>query len=142
MGLNWSFTPVIDINAAWRSAIVGTRSFGSDVGKIERVGPASAVQIPANYRTINARVVTPGLIDAHSVIGLAGYLNQPHDQMQLERSAAIQPELRAVDAYNGRERLIEWVRGFGVTTLHTGHGPGSLISGQTMMLRVWPRPWS
>jgi imidazolonepropionase-like amidohydrolase len=105
-------------------------------GKIERVGPASSVQIPANYRTINARVVTPGLIDAHSVIGLAGYLNQPHDQMQLERSAAIQPELRAVDAYNGRERLIEWVRGFGVTTLHTGHGPGSLISGQTMIVKT------
>lgn len=105
-------------------------------GKIERIGPASAVQIPASYRTISARVVTPGLIDAHSVIGLAGYLNQPHDQMQLERSAAIQPELRAVDAYNGRERLIEWVRGFGVTTLHTGHGPGSLISGQTMIVKT------
>ncbi len=36
VGLNWSFTPVIDINAAWRSAIVGTRSFGSDVTRIER----------------------------------------------------------------------------------------------------------
>lgn len=36
VGLNWSFTPVIDINAAWRSAIVGTRSFGSDVERIER----------------------------------------------------------------------------------------------------------
>lgn len=105
-------------------------------GKIERVGPASSVQIPANYRTINARVVTPGLVDAHSVIGMAGYLNQPHDQMQLERSAAIQPELRAVDAYNGRERLVEWVRGFGVTTLHTGHGPGALISGQTMIVKT------
>lgn len=36
VGLNWSFTPVIDINAAWRSAIVGTRSFGSDIERIER----------------------------------------------------------------------------------------------------------
>jgi imidazolonepropionase-like amidohydrolase len=105
-------------------------------GKIERVGPSSAVPVPAGYKTINARVVTPGLIDARSTIGLSGYLNQPHDQMQLERSAAIQPELRAVDAYNGRERLIEWVRGFGVTTLHTGHGPGSLVSGQTMIVKT------
>ncbi len=105
-------------------------------GKIERVGAASAVTIPKGYKTINARVVTPGLIDAHTVIGLAGYLNQPHDQMQVERSASIQPELRAVDAYNGRERLVEWVRGFGVTTLHTGHGPGSLISGQTMIVKT------
>lgn len=36
VGLNWSFTPVIDINQAWRSAIVGTRSYGSDVDRIER----------------------------------------------------------------------------------------------------------
>jgi beta-N-acetylhexosaminidase len=36
VGLNWSFTPVIDINAGWRSAIVGTRSFGSDVERVER----------------------------------------------------------------------------------------------------------
>ncbi len=57
-------------------------------GKIERVGAASDVTIPAHYKRITARVVTPGLVDAHSVIGLAGYLNQPHDQMQLERSAA------------------------------------------------------
>lgn len=36
VGLNWSFTPVIDINHAWRSAIVGTRSYGSDLDRIER----------------------------------------------------------------------------------------------------------
>ncbi|MGH9903193.1 MAG: amidohydrolase family protein, partial [Pyrinomonadaceae bacterium] len=105
-------------------------------GKIERVGPAAEITIPANYRTIRAKVVTPGLIDAHTVIGLSGYMNQPHDQMQLERSAPMQPELRAIDAYDARERLIEWVRGFGVTTIHTGHGPGSLISGQTMIVKT------
>jgi len=36
MGVRWSFTPVIDVNAAFRSPIVGTRSYGSDVDKIER----------------------------------------------------------------------------------------------------------
>ncbi|KVD46812.1 glycoside hydrolase family 3 [Burkholderia sp. ABCPW 11] len=36
LGIRWSFTPVIDINAAFRSAIVGTRSFGSDIARIER----------------------------------------------------------------------------------------------------------
>jgi len=70
------------------------------------------------------------------VVGLAGILNQKQDQDQLERSAAIQPELRAIDAYNTRDRLIEWVRGFGVTTLHTGHAPGELISGQTMIVKT------
>jgi imidazolonepropionase-like amidohydrolase len=105
-------------------------------GKIERVGPISQVKIPSDYKTLTARVVTPGLVDAHTVVGLAGYLNQPHDQDQLERSAPMQPELRAIDAYNSRERLIEYLRGFGVTTIHTGHGPGALISGQTMIIKT------
>ena len=105
-------------------------------GKIESVGTASAVKIPAGYRVINAKVVTPGLIDAHSVIGLNGYLNQPHDQMALDTSSPVQPELRAIDAYNAEEKLIEWVRSFGVTTIHTGHQPSALISGQTMIAKT------
>ena len=105
-------------------------------GRIERVGSAADVNIPSGYRTLQAKVVTPGLIDAHAVIGLAGYLNQAHDQDQLERSDPIQPSLRAVDAYNAREKLVEWVREFGVTTLHTGHGPGALVSGQTVLVKT------
>jgi imidazolonepropionase-like amidohydrolase len=105
-------------------------------GKIERVGPASAVKIPKDYRVVTARVVTPGLVDAHTVVGLSGYLNQPHDQMQLERSSPMQPELRATDAYDARERLVEWLRTLGVTTIHTGHGPGALVSGQTLIAKT------
>ncbi|AEN73402.1 amidohydrolase [Rhodothermus marinus SG0.5JP17-172] len=105
-------------------------------GKIEQVGPAQTVRIPEGYRVLEAVVVTPGLIDAHSVVGLAGILNYDHDQDQLDTSDPIQPELRAIDAYNAREKLVEWVRSFGVTTLHTGHGPGAVISGQTMLVKT------
>ncbi|EKD60122.1 MAG: hypothetical protein ACD_54C00927G0004 [uncultured bacterium] len=35
IGINWSFTPVLDINAAFRSAIVATRGFGSDPATIK-----------------------------------------------------------------------------------------------------------
>ncbi|RMF52792.1 MAG: amidohydrolase, partial [Bacteroidetes bacterium] len=105
-------------------------------GRIERVGPAERVAVPAGYRVLDAAVVTPGLIDAHSVVGLAGILNVDHDQDQLDTSDPIQPELRAFDAYNAREALVGWVRGFGVTTLHTGHGPGAVISGQTMLVKT------
>lgn len=105
-------------------------------GTIERVGPASQVAIPAGYRVLEAKVVTPGLVDAHSVVGLAGALNQPHDQDQLDRTDAVQPELRAVDAYNANDELVAWLRGYGVTTVHTGHGPGALASGQTMVVKT------
>jgi imidazolonepropionase-like amidohydrolase len=105
-------------------------------GKIAAVGPASEVAIPEGVPVLEAAVVTPGLIDAHSVVGLSGYLNSPHDQDQLERSAPIQPDLRAIDAYNAREPLVAWVREHGVTTLHTGHGPGALVAGETMIVKT------
>jgi len=34
LGYDWSFGPVVDINSAFRSAIVGTRSFGSDPDRV------------------------------------------------------------------------------------------------------------
>jgi imidazolonepropionase-like amidohydrolase len=105
-------------------------------GKVERVGAASQIEIPSGYQTLSAKIVAPGLVDAHSTVGLTGYLNAPSDQDQLERSAAVQPELRALDAYDPQERLIEWVRSFGVTTMNTGHGPGALISGETMIVKT------
>jgi imidazolonepropionase-like amidohydrolase len=85
---------------------------------------------------LEAAVVTPGLIDAHGTVGFSGILNIDHDQDQLERSSPIQPELRAIDAYNPHDPLVEWVRGFGITTVHTGHAPGELISGQTLIVKL------
>lgn len=105
-------------------------------GKILAIGPASSVSIPGDMDVVNAAVVTPGLIDAHTVVGMVGYLSQDDDQDHLEQSAAIQPELRAIDAYNAREPLIEWLRTFGVTTIHSGHGPGEIISGQTLIAKT------
>lgn len=105
-------------------------------GRIEQVGPEASVQIPSGYEVHEAIVVTPGFIDAHSVVGLAGIYNVDHDQDQLDQSNAIQPELRAIDGYNAREELVGVLRDRGITTVHTGHGPGAVISGQTMIVKT------
>ena len=105
-------------------------------GKLAYVGPAQDRMYTADHRVVRAQVVTPGLIDARATAGLSGLLNQPHDQDMLERSSAIQPELRAIDAYNAQDPLVAWLRGFGVTTLNTGHGPGTLVPGQTMIVKT------
>lgn len=105
-------------------------------GKIAAIGQSGDVKVPEGFAVLQAAVVTPGLVDAHSAVGLTGILNQDQDQDQLERSQPIQPALRAVDAYNSHDELIKWIRGFGVTTVHTGHAPGELISGQTMVVKT------
>ena len=108
-------------------------------GKLAYVGTAKDMVYTADHRVVHAKVVTPGLIDARATVGLSGLLNQPHDQDMLERSAAVQPELRAIDAYNAQDPLVAWVRDFGVTTLNTGHAPGALVSGSTMVVKTTGR---
>lgn len=108
-------------------------------GKITALGPKVSVKIPEGYRILQAAVVTPGLIDAHATIGLSGLLNQAQDQDMLEKSSAVQPELRALDAYNAKDPLVSWVRSYGVTTVNTGHAPAALISGQTMIVKTFGR---
>src|SRR3970040_2459178 len=43
-----------------------------NVGKIEKVGSQNEISVPSGYKTVKGKVVTPGLIDAHSVVGLSG----------------------------------------------------------------------
>ncbi len=105
-------------------------------GKIIAIGNSSEIEIPEDFKVVEGKIVTPGLIDARSVVGLAGIYNQKHDQDQLETSDPIQPELRAIDAFNPREELLGWIRKFGVTTINTGHAPGGLSSGQTMIIKT------
>ena len=106
-------------------------------GIIQAVGTQNEIKAPYGAIRLEAQVVTPGFIDAHTVVGLAGYLNDPgSDQDQLDRSNAIQPELRALDAYNPEEPLVAHLRNHGVTTIQTGHAPGAIVSGQSLIIKT------
>jgi len=48
LGFNWSFTPCIDINHATESAIVGTRSYGSDMKRIAAQAKAHIATLQKN----------------------------------------------------------------------------------------------
>jgi len=71
--------------------------------------------------------VTPGLIDAHSHIGLmqTGSPDRDHN----EASDPITPELRAIDAINPFDSAFAAARSSGVTTCITGPGSINLIGG-------------
>jgi imidazolonepropionase-like amidohydrolase len=105
-------------------------------GKVAAIGTAATMTVPAGAKVITTQVAVPGLIDGRSTVGLSGLLNTKHDSDQLERSAPVQPELRAIDAFNPQDPLVAYVRSLGVTTIHTGHAPGELISGQTLIAKT------
>lgn len=105
-------------------------------GTISQVGRVDQVRAPRGARALRGVVVTPGLVDVRSTVGLAGMLNQEQDQDALDGAKALQPSLRALDAYNARDELVEWLLSLGVTTVHTGHSPGALAAGQTTIVKT------
>jgi imidazolonepropionase-like amidohydrolase len=109
-------------------------------GKIKQVGTRKDVAIPKGYPVITAAVVTPGLIDAHSVVGLSGALNfKKGDQDQDEMSDPNQADLRVLDSFNPQEPLLQFIREQGVTVVHALPGRANVIAGQTGIFRTHGR---
>jgi imidazolonepropionase-like amidohydrolase len=100
-------------------------------GKIEVVGKVGQVAVPDGTPVLTAAVVTPGLIDAHSLVGLSGAFNLPADQDQDEASDPNQADLRVLDGFNPAEPLLEFLLQEGVTVVHTTPGRGNVIAGQS-----------
>ncbi len=105
-------------------------------GKITAVGPRADIEIPAGTPTVAAAVVTPGLIDAASCLGLSGGANVSADQDQDEKTDPNQADLRVIDGFNPDEGLLEFVRREGVTTIHATPGRVNVIAGQTGVFRT------
>lgn len=103
-------------------------------GKIKSVtghADKTGMKLPPNVRVIHVAEVTPGLIDTHTVVGLAGQLNAPADQDQDEMSDPNQADLRVLDGYNPNEALVEFLRNNGITTIHAMPGRVNVFAGQT-----------
>lgn len=105
-------------------------------GKISKVGKQGSIKIPKGMKTIEAAVVTPGLIDSHSVVGVNGAYNVPQDQDSFESSDATGAQFHILDSYNAHEILVEYVKRFGVTTLHVTPGVFAPIAGQTALFKT------
>ena len=109
-------------------------------GKITKLGARDDIAIPKGYGVVSAAVVTPGLIDAHSVVGLSGALNfKKADQDQDEMSDPNQADLRVMDSFNPQESLLQFIREHGVTVVHAMPGRANVIAGQTGIFRTHGR---
>jgi imidazolonepropionase-like amidohydrolase len=107
--------------------------------RISRVGRRGTFQVPADIPVITADDVTPGLIDAHSVVGVSGYMNIPADQDQDESTDPNQADVRVQDGFNPNEPHLQFIREQGVTVVQALPGRLNVIAGQGGIFRTYGR---
>lgn len=98
-------------------------------GRIEAVGPRSDVSVPAGAQVhdLAGKVLMPGLVDTHSHLG---------DVAGGDRSAALHPAVRTLDAIDMRADSFHKAPAGGITTVNIMPGSGHLMSGQTTYLKM------
>ena len=94
------------------------------------------VKAPRGTPVISARVVTPGLIDTHTIVPLSGEYNIPADQDQDETSDPNQADARVLDGFNPAEPLLRFLLEQGVTVIHASPGRANVIGGLTGVFRT------
>ncbi|MFZ0899458.1 MAG: amidohydrolase family protein [Candidatus Sulfotelmatobacter sp.] len=103
-------------------------------GKITAVHMGS--KVPAGYTVMHAAYVTPGLIDAKTTAGISGAYNIPADQDQDEQSEPNTADVRALDSFNPREMLLEYINTYGITTIQAAPGITNPIAGQAGIFKT------
>ena len=108
------------------SSISGGSVYVKD-GKIVALG--KTVDAPASATVIDGtgKYLTPGLIDSHGHIALAGDVN--------EATAPITPHMMMVDAFDYDDKAIYRALAGGVTTSMLLHGSANMIGGQALVIK-------
>lgn len=99
-------------------------------GKITAVGDENT-RIPRNadVHDMSGKVIMPGLVDTHSHIG---------EGDGGDRSAALHPDVRIMDAIDPRSDTFKKALAGGITSVNIMPGSGHLMSGQTVYLKLRP----
>ncbi|WP_129791511.1 amidohydrolase [Sphingosinicella sp. CPCC 101087] len=109
-------------------------------GLVEAVGEDLAV--PEGYEVVDAsgRWLTPGLIDAHSHLGVSSSPTTPLSADHNEGTSPNTAEVWAEHAVWPQDPQFRLARAGGVTTLMILPGSGNLIGGRSVTLRNVPSP--
>ncbi|KAI0244619.1 hypothetical protein L0F63_005806 [Massospora cicadina] len=115
-------------------------SYSADVllrdGIIAEIG--KYLHIPKDAKVIQGRdkVLTPGIVDMHSHIGVDSWpeLRGSDDTNEMTRPTF--PQLRTLDAFNPKDEAIAWARSGGVTTSLVLPGSGNLMGGEAFVFKL------
>ncbi len=109
-------------------------------GKIKAIGDMSAFEGTYNDAEVidaEGSMVTPGLVDAHTHIGIwEDGLNFEGSDGN-EETDPVTPHLRAIDAVNPMDKAFDEALRAGVTTVVTGPGSANPIGGQIIAMKTY-----
>ncbi|NMC32627.1 MAG: amidohydrolase [Veillonellaceae bacterium] len=107
-----------------------------DGGKIVAVG--AGLDIPADCERFDAtgKVVTPGLVDAHTHLGVYAEPTEWSAEDGNETSGPVTPAMDALDAINPADIAFDDALAGGVTTVMIAPGSANAVGGQCVVLKT------
>ena len=108
-----------------------------DKGKILAVGKDLDVPEGCEVYDASGKLVTPGLIDGHTHIGLDESAIRWEGADYNEMSEPVTPEMRGIDGLNPIDEAFQLALAGGVTTAVTGPGSANVMGGTFLALKLY-----
>lgn len=106
---------------------------------IKAIGEGTAPQSDGEIYDAHGGIITPGLIDAHTHLGMSeDSLDFEGDDLNEDTDPAT-PQLSAADAINPFDRCFDDALSAGVTTVVTGPGSANPIGGRLIAVKTFGR---
>ena len=107
-------------------------------GRIRQVGKKDAVEIPSDAQVVDCsdKVLLPGLIDAHTHVGIHEEGEGWEGQDTNEMTDPLTPQVRGIDGINGADIGLQDAVSAGVTTVNAGPGSANVIGGKFVALKT------
>ncbi|MBR2132571.1 MAG: amidohydrolase [Oscillospiraceae bacterium] len=105
-------------------------------GKIAAIGENLVPMDGEEILDVTGRNVYPGLIDAHSHMGLDNYGVGWEGHDYNEMGDVVSPQLRGIDGFNPGDRSIRMALEGGVTTVGTGPGSANVLGGTFLAVKT------
>lgn len=105
-------------------------------GKFSEIGQSITIPLEAEVIDVGGNIITPGLIDVHTHLGVHEAGIGPAGQDFNETSSESTPEVRAIDGVNPQELGFEDARQFGVTTVQIMPGSANVVGGEMLVVKT------